>query len=118
MLPTITRLRATSSLKTKMALLSFFINHCFTSFCIKFTIYKKSSNFSNEQKIFQFYSLRYLNSETLLKRFSQKRKFAIFFQLEIFVDKTIFNFHSFKKVNDFVTIQYTTAILYPFYLKP
>ena len=118
MLPTITRLRATSSLKTKMALLSFFINHCFTSFCIKFTIYKKSSNFSNEQKIFQFYSLRYLNSEALLKRFSQKRKFAIFFQLEIFVDKTIFNFHSSKKVNDFVTTQYTTAILYPFYLNP
>ena len=40
------------------------------------------------------------------KCFIQKRKVAIFFQLEIFVDKTTCNFHSFKKVNDFVTTQY------------
>ena len=59
-----------------------------------------------------------LNRETLWKRFIQKRKVAIFFQLEIFVDKTTFNFHSFNKVNDFVTTQYTTAIFYPFYLNP
>ena len=38
----------------------------------------------------------------------------MFSQLEIFVDKTTFNFHSFNKVNDFVTTQYTTAIFYPF----
>ena len=38
----------------------------------------------------------------------------MFSQLEIFVDKTNFNFHSFNKVNDFVTTQYTTAIFYPF----
>ena len=36
----------------------------------------------------------------------------MFSQLEIFVDKTTFNFHSFNKVNDFVTTQYTTAIFY------
>ena len=59
-----------------------------------------------------------LNRETLWKRFIQKRKVAIFFQLEIFVDKTTFNFDSFNKVNDFVTSQYNTAIFYPFYLKP
>ena len=41
-----------------------------------------------------------------------------FFQLEIFVDKTTFNFHSYNKVNDFVTTQYITPIFYPFYLNP
>ena len=40
-----------------------------------------------------------------------KRKVAIFFQLETFVDKTTFNFHLFNKVDDSVTTQYTTAIL-------
>ena len=59
-----------------------------------------------------------LNRETLWKRFIQKRKVAIFFQLEISVDKTTFIFQSFNKVNDFVTSQYNIAIFYPFYLKP
>ena len=59
-----------------------------------------------------------LNRETLWKCFIQKRKVAIFFQLEISVDKTTFIFQSFNKVNDFVTSQYNTAIFYPFYLKP
>ena len=43
---------------------------------------------------------------------------ASFFQVESFVDKTTFNFHSFNKINDFVTTQYATTILYPFYLNP
>ena len=44
------------------------------------------------------------------KRFSQKKKLSYIFQLEIFFNKTTFNFHSFNKVNDFVATQYTTAI--------
>ena len=36
----------------------------------------------------------------------------------MFIDKITFNFHSFKKINDFVTTQYTTALFYPFYLTP
>ena len=32
-----------------------------------------------------------------------KKKDAIFYQLEIFDDKTTFNFHLFNKVNDSVT---------------
>ena len=36
----------------------------------------------------------------------------------MFVDKTTFGFHLFKKVNDFVTNQYITAMFYPFYLNP
>ena len=94
--------------------------NCFITFCIKLTIYKKLK-FLRRTAIkisFSFTSLLYLNRETPWKFFIQKRKVAIFFLLEIFVDKTIFNFHSFNKVNDFVTTQYTTAIFYPFYLNP
>ena len=42
----------------------------------------------------------------------------MFFEQEMFADKTFSNFLSFNKVNDFVTTQYTTAIFYPFYLNP
>ena len=70
------------------------------------------------KNLFHFSSLQYLNTETPWKRFSQERKVAIFFHLEIFVNKTTFDFHLFKKVNDFVTAQCTNAIFYPFYLNP
>ena len=46
------------------------------------------------------------------------KKNCHFFQLESFVDKTIFHFHSFNKVNDIVTTQYATTIFYQFYLNP
>ena len=93
---------------------------CFIIFCIKLTIYIKNQIFKKNsfKNSFHLTSLLYLNRETPWKRFIQKRKIAIFFQLEIFVHKTTFNFHSFNKVNDFVTSQYNTAIFYPFYLKP
>ena len=39
-----------------------------------------------------------------------------FLQLKRFVDKTTFHFHSFDKINNFVTTQYATAIFYPFQL--
>ena len=42
----------------------------------------------------------------------------MFFQLESFVDKAIFNSHSFNRINDFVTTQYVPTIFYPFYLNP
>ena len=42
----------------------------------------------------------------------------MFFQLESFVDKTIFNSHSFNRMNDFATTQYVPTIFYPFYLNP
>ena len=29
-----------------------------------------------------------------------------------------FNFHSFNKVNDFVSAEYTTPVFYPLYLNP
>ena len=95
--------------------------NCFIIFCIKFTIYKKIHIFqknSFKNLFFHFSSLRYLNRVTTWKSFSQKRKVAIFFHLEIFVDKMTFNFHLFNKVYDFVTTQYTTTIFYPFYLNP
>ena len=82
-------------------------------------IYIKNQTFKEntfKNLFFNFSSLRYLNRETPWKRFSEKRKVAKFFQLQIFVDKTTFNFHSFNKVNGFVTTQYTTIIFYPFYL--
>ena len=65
---------------------------CFIIFCIKFTIYQKKEQLQK----FNFSSLRYLNRETPWKRFSQKKKVAIFFHLEIFIDKMTFNFHLFK----------------------
>ena len=40
-----------------------------------------------------------------METLSPKNEVAIFFQLEIFGDKKTFNFHSFNKINDFVTIQ-------------
>ena len=67
---------------------------------------------------FSFSSLGYLNRESAWKSFSQKRKVAIFFYLQTFVDITTFNSHSFNKVNDLVITQYTITIFYPFYLNP
>ena len=91
----------------------------FYNFLYKIHHLSKNSSFSKEQlQKSHFSSLRYLNRETPWKRFIQKRKVGMFFHLEIFVDKTTFNLHSFSKVNDFVTTQYTTAIFYPFYLNP
>ena len=43
-------------------------------------------------------------------------KIGMFFQLESFVDKTTFNFHSFNKINYFATTQDATTIFYLFYL--
>ena len=40
----------------------------------------------------------------------------LFFECEIFVDRTTFHFHSFNKINDFVITQYANTIFYPFYL--
>ena len=40
------------------------------------------------------------------------KKIAFFFQLESYVDKTILNFYSFNKINDFV------ATHYPILFKP
>ena len=51
--------------------------NCLIIFCIKFTIYKKNSNFSKEllQKyFFHLSSLWYPNRETSWKRFSPKKK--------------------------------------------
>ena len=45
------------------------------------------------------------------------KKCLSFFELEIFVDKTIFNLHAFNKINDFATTQYSNTINCPFYLK-
>ena len=61
----------------------------FYNFLYKNHHVKKNSNFSKEKlwkSLFHFSSLRYLNRETPWKRFSQKRKVAIIFHLEIFVD--------------------------------
>ena len=43
-------------------------------------------------------------------------KIAMFFQLESFVDKKTFNFHSFNKINYLATTQNATTIFYLFYL--
>ena len=47
-----------------------------------------------------FTILTILNSETQWKHLAKKN--AIFLQLESFVNKTTFYFHSFNKINDFV----------------
>ena len=58
-------------------------------------MYKKNSN----KNLFYLSSLKYLNNETLWKRFSQKKKAVIFFPTRNFN----FNLHSFNKFNDFFT---------------
>ena len=70
------------------------------------------------KNLFFILILYYTLTETPWKHFIRKRKAAIFFHLEIFVDKTTFNFYSFNKVKCFATTHYTTAILYLFYLNP
>ena len=70
------------------------------------------------ENLFFILLLYYTLTETPWKHFIRKGRVAIFFQLENFVDKTTFNFHSFNKVNDSVTTQYTTAIFYSIYLNP
>ena len=70
------------------------------------------------KNLFFILILYYTLTETPWKHFIRKRKAAIFFHSEFFVDKTTFNFYSFSKVNCFVTIQYTTVIFYLFYLNP
>ena len=70
------------------------------------------------ENLFFILLLYYTLTETPWKHFIQKRKAAIFFHLEFFVDKTTLNFYSFNKVNCFVTNQYTTVIFYLFYLNP
>ena len=55
----------------------------------------------------------------LQKKKKKKNEISIFFfRLKSFVDKTTFDFYSFNKISDFVTTQYGTAVLYPFYLNP
>ena len=49
-----------------------------------------------------------------MKTFGSEKN-AILFQLERFADKRTFNFHSFIKINDFVTTQCATTIIYLFY---
>ena len=94
--------------------------NCSIIFCVKFTIYKKIRIFQkNGNKNLFFIFLLYIpKQKNSMETPQPKRKIAIFLHLEIFVDKTTFNFHSFNKVNDFVTAQYTSAIFYPFYLNP
>ena len=46
-----------------------------------------------------------------METLGQNKSFC--FQLERFVDKITFNFHSFNKIKDFVT-----TILYPSYINP
>ena len=46
------------------------------------------------------------------------KKVVIFFSTRNFCCKTTFNIRSFNKFNDFVSIQYSTAIFYPFHLNP
>ena len=41
-----------------------------------------------------------------------------FFPIIKFADKTIFNFHSFNKINDFLTTQYSNTAYYLFCLYP
>ena len=49
---------------------------------------------------------------------AEKEILTIFFQLERFVAKTTFSFHSFNKIYDFVTTQCATTIICPFYSNP
>ena len=94
--------------------------NCSIIFYVKFTIYKKIQIFQkNSNKNLFFIFLLYIpKQKNSMETLKPKKKIAIFLHLEIFVDKTTFNFHSFNKTNDFVTAQYTTAIFYPFYLNP
>ena len=80
----------------------------------KIQIFKKNSH----KNLFFILLLYYTLTEKLHGNAAIKKEVAIFFQLEIFVDKTIFNFHLFNKINDFVTTQYSIAIFSPFYLNP
>ena len=41
---------------------------------------------------------------------------SLFYQLEVFVDKAILDFHSFNKINDSVATQYSNTIYYLFNL--
>ena len=69
--------------------------------------YIKNNSYKNLFFIFHFYNTLTvkLNGKPLAKK--------TFF----FSDKTIFNFHSFNKINDFGTTQYATTIFYLIYLK-
>ena len=40
----------------------------------------------------------------------------MYFRLESSVDKIIFHFHKFNKINDSVTTQYAITMFYSFYL--
>ena len=54
---------------------------------------------TSKKIFFSFSLLNFLNSETRQKCFGQKiKKNVIFFPVKNFVDKTIFNFHSFNKI--------------------
>ena len=86
--------------------------HCCIIFCIKFTTYINNFLKKNSYNNLFFNFLLYDTLTDKLYGNALAKKNAIFFQLEIFVDKTTFNFHSFNKVNDFVTTQYTSAIFY------
>ena len=75
--------------------------------------YIKSDSYKSLFFIFVFYNslIAKLDGNTLAK------KNAIFLRLTFFVDKTAFNFHSFNKINDFVTNQYADLMYYQFYQK-
>ena len=65
------------------------------------------------------YFLFYYTLPATLDTNAMARKIScIFFPIRKFINKTSLNFHSFNKVNDFVTTQYATTIFCPFYLNP
>ena len=67
---------------------------------IKNQIFKKNSY----RNIFFILLLYYTLTEKLHENALSKKKVALFFQLETFLDKTTFNFHLFNKVNNFVIL--------------
>ena len=88
----------------------------YTIIRIKFTLHIHIKDIKMTFLFFIFlFFLQCLNRETLWKRFGKK---VSFFPIINFADKTIFNFHSFNKINDFVTTQSSNIAYYPFFLNP
>ena len=79
-------------------------------FCVKFKIYKKYLRKTAMKISFSFHFFTIPYQRNSMENLYPKKKITIFFQLDIFVDKTTLNCHS------FVTTQFTTVIFYSFYL--
>ena len=65
-------------------------------------MYIKNQIFKKKQ--LQKYLFHFTSQRNSMKTLYLKKKVALFFHLETFLDKTTFNFHLFSKVNNFVIL--------------